>query len=175
MPAANGLSFAIGVAIDPPTGRLFAADANNNRVLSWPTAAAAQANSQAPDLVLGQADFTSLAANRGGPVSASGMNNPQGLGLNGQGRLYVADYNNNRVLEYDTPLSSATANRVFGQNGSFTTTNTAPVTANSLYAPESVALDVAGHLYVADYYNNRVLEYDRPLPLPKLFLPLVRR
>jgi hypothetical protein len=32
-----------------------------------------------------------------------------------------------------------------------------------------------GDLFVADTNNNRVLEYDHPLPLLGLFLPLVMR
>ncbi len=37
------------------------------------------------------------------------------------GDLYVAEFSNNRVLEYNAPLTNTTANHVFGQNGSFTT------------------------------------------------------
>src|SRR5207249_5388741 len=73
---------------------------------------------------------------------------------------------NNRVLEYDTPLTSdTTADRVFGQGGSFSTTtcNNGGVSADSLCTPVGVAVDGAGNLYVADSHNHRVLEYDTPL------------
>ena len=64
------------------------------------------------------------------------------------------------------PLSSGmAASRVFGQGGSFTSrlSNNGGVSANSLFGPGGVALDKQGHLYVADFRNNRVLEYDTPL------------
>ena len=73
---------------------------------------------------------------------------------------------NNRVLEYDTPLTTDTvADRVFGQGGSFTsnTCNLGGISASSLCNPYGVAVDAAGRLYVADASNSRVLEYDNPL------------
>jgi uncharacterized repeat protein (TIGR01451 family) len=82
------------------------------------------------------------------------------------GNLYVADFNNSRVLEYNTPLTTDTvADRVFGQAGSFTsgTCNLGGVSASSLCNPFGVAVDAAGNLYVADFNNHRVLEYDTPL------------
>jgi hypothetical protein len=55
-------------------------------------------------------------------VSANSLCEPGGLAVEGAGNLYVADSSNHRVLEYDTPLTSGTtADRVFGQGGSFTT------------------------------------------------------
>ncbi len=70
------------------------------------------------------------------------------------------------MLEYNPPLSNGTiAVRVFGQLGSFTTVNRndGGLTANSLYNPTNVAVDSSGNLYVADFNNNRVLEYKTPL------------
>ena len=75
------------------------------------------------------------------------------------------------MLEYNTPLTNATADTVFGQGGSFTTdsqcnydSDIAGVsTANDLCDPAGVAVDGSGNLYVADKGNNRVLEYNTPL------------
>ena len=55
------------------------------------------------------------------PATAEGLCFPEGVAVDGSGHLYVADTDNNRVLEYDTPLTKSTADRVFGQGGSFTT------------------------------------------------------
>ena len=43
-----------------------------------------------------------------------------------------------------------------------TTANATP-SADSLYDPVGLALDAHGNLYVADFDNNRVLEYDLPV------------
>jgi DNA-binding beta-propeller fold protein YncE len=95
------------------------------------------------------------------------LNGPEGVALDAQGNLYVADFENNRVLEYNDPLASGmAASRVFGQadftHGAINRGQANP-SANSLHFPHDVALDAQGDLYVADYQNNRVLEYDAPL------------
>src|SRR5258708_30185812 len=73
--------------------------------------------------------------------SADSLYFPLGVALDAQGNLYVADSFNIRVLEYDTPLTTdTTADHVFGQGGSFTTTAILPVTAASLFGPAGVAV-----------------------------------
>ena len=117
--------------------------------------------------------FTSNTPNNGG-LSASSLNFPCGVAVDSSGNVYIAD-ENNRVLEYNTPLTDGgrtprgSANLVFGQGGSFGSTGCnddtsggAP-TANDLCKPWGVAVDASGNLYVADTSNNRVLEYDTPL------------
>ncbi len=161
---ANRLNGAGGLAIDPKSGRLFVSDTYNHRILSWPNVQAL-ANSQAADLVLGQANFDSILPN-GGNLSASSLHEPRGLALDGAGNLYVADWANHRVLEYNAPItSSAAAARVFGQADftSYGANRNGGPAANTLYGPTDVAVDSAGNLYVSDGGNSRVLEYDAPL------------
>ena len=86
--------------------------------------------------------------------------------MDSHGNLFVADQDDNRVLEYNTPLTTDTvADEVFGQGGSFSTIaqNKGGVSASSLDGPNGVALDSSGDLYVADSGNHRVLEYNNPL------------
>jgi sugar lactone lactonase YvrE len=150
--------------VDPASGRLFVSDSTDGRVLSWANAAA-QANGQPADLVIGQPNLLALGANNGGR-SATSLDSPAGMAVDALGNLYVADYANNRVLEYNAPLSTGmAASHVFGQGGSFTTgsINNGGISANSLNGPQSIALDAHGNLYAADTRNNRVLEYDQPL------------
>jgi hypothetical protein len=81
------------------------------------------------------------------------------------GNVYIADASNNRVVEYNSPLTTDTvADRVFGQGGSFTsdTCNLGGISASSLCAPQATTLDAAGNLYIVDA-NSRVLEYNTPL------------
>jgi sugar lactone lactonase YvrE len=154
----------LGVAVHAPSGRLFVADTDNHRVLSWPNAPAL-ANSQPADLVLGQPSFFTATPNAAG-LSARSLKAPGSVALDEQGNLYVADTQNHRVLVYMAPLSSGmAASHVFGQGGSFTMAlnNNGGLSANSLSTPTGVAVDEQGNLYVADLGNHRVLVYNTPL------------
>jgi sugar lactone lactonase YvrE len=163
MDRANRIQLPQKAAVDPNSGRLFVADSDNHRVLSWRDAASL-ANSQAADLVLGQPNFSSTIANHGG-ISAASLFSPVGVAVDGQGNLYVADSGNHRVLFYSAPLTSGMpASRVYGQGGSFTSAidNNGGVSANSLSSPADLALDVQGNLFVADANNHRILQYNTP-------------
>jgi len=147
-----------GIAIDG-AGRLWVADYANQRVLEYDSPLTSTIASR----VFGQPNFTSNTPNNGG-VSASSLAWPGGIAVDGGGRLWVAEQAGNRVLEYDSPLTSAIASRVFGQpNFTSTTPNNGGLSASSLSHPNSVTLDSSGRLWVADGENNRVLEYDSPL------------
>lgn len=165
---ARSLNGIVDMAVDPKSGRFWAADSLNNRVLSWPSAAAIT-NGQPADIVLGQPDFSSKIPNFGGAGStptASNLNAPSGIVVDSVGNLYVSDTGNHRVLLYSTPIvSGQAASKVFGQtnftSGSANAGGT--VAANSLFSPFGVALDSVGNLYVSDYQNNRVVVYFAPL------------
>jgi sugar lactone lactonase YvrE len=150
--SANSLNGPQSVALDS-SGNLYVADTLNSRVLFYP------AGSTTATQVYGQGgSFSSGTVNNGG-ISANSLNTPFALTLDSSGDLYVADDKNNRVLFY--PYNSTTATRVYGQGGSFATNtaNNGGVSANSLNGPQSVAVDSGGNLYVADYFNSRVLSY----------------
>ncbi len=163
------------VAIDQSSvpNRVYVADPANSRVLGW-SSAAALSNGKAADLVIGQPDFFSTTCNNGG-VSASSLCFPTGVAVDGSGNLYVADNNNSRVLEYNTPFVNTgqagsgdrIADQVFGQGGNFTSAlcNQGALTlanAGTLCRPAAIAIDASGVLYVADQQNNRVLQYLLP-------------
>jgi len=167
-PSAIDLCDPSGVALDG-AGNLYVADFNNRRVLEYNTPLNASsgesgAGDATADAVFGQnGSFTTKTCNSGG-LSAGNMCVPTGLAVDGSGDLYVTDGFNNRVLEYNTPLTTDTiADRVFGTCGSFKKTACIDDSASSLTDPTGVAVDNAGHLYVADNQNNRVLEYAQPL------------
>jgi hypothetical protein len=145
--SATSLNQPNGVAVDG-SGGLYVSDEQNNRVLYYP------AGSTTATRVYGQPSFTTNTANNGG-VSATSLNLPFGMAVDGNGNLYVTDISNNRVLYY--PAGSTTASRVYGQPNF--TANNAGVSATSLYNPQSVAVDGGGALYVADFGNSRVLYY----------------
>jgi sugar lactone lactonase YvrE len=176
-PASNqGMCNPGGVAIDA-SGNLFVADTGNNRAIEID---APLAGTQDASRVFGQGgDFTASKCNRGATAPAAAtLCAPAGLMLDLFGDLWVADANNDRVLEYQPPFSSDTAAAtVIGQGdaGNFTTSGCdngiAPgdlfgLGADSLCAPAAVALDANVDLYVADTQNNRSMVYDGILATP---------
>jgi sugar lactone lactonase YvrE len=159
---ASNLYNPLGAAVDG-VGNLYVADYNNNRVLEYDSPSTTDT---VADRVFGQGgSFNTRTCNLGG-ISAASLCQPVGAAVGAGGNLYVADHDNNRVLEYDSPSTTDTvADRVFGQDGSFNTHTCnlgVGISATSLCVPNSVAMDGAGNLYVADSGNNRVLEYDSP-------------
>jgi NHL repeat len=170
---AAGLFFPAGIALDNGSSpaHLYVADQNNNRVLAW-NDAESFVNGAAADLVIGQPDFVTVVPPVTGgrqvcaAASSADLCFPRGVAVDSHSNLYVADTSNNRVLIYSKPFINGTvADRVLGQNGSFTSNgcNRHLITAQSLCGPVRVALDASDRLYVSDFGNNRVLEYEAPL------------
>lgn len=87
-------------------------------------------------------------------------------------RVYLADTDLNRVLGWSDIQqfrAGASADLVLGQPSLFTgqlidspQTCPQPPSATSFCRPSRVEVDPAGNLYVADSFNYRVLEFDRP-------------
>jgi adhesin/invasin len=139
-----------GVVVDP-SGTVYVADTNNNRVLGWTSAITS--NGQNANLVLGQTWFFSNSEG----VSSTTMSRPQDVGVNAAGRLYVADTNNNRVLGWDTVNGSGqAANFVLGQS-SFTV-NTKGTSSSRFSGPVSVR-GSESLTVIADTANNRIIGY----------------
>jgi uncharacterized protein (TIGR03437 family) len=151
----QGMRLPTSVASD---GNVLAvADTNNNRILIWrsiPTR-----NGQPADVVIGQDNFTSIRPPATDPKSLRG---PQGVWIH-NGKLFVADTQNHRVLIYNQiPASNgAAADIVLGQPDFFTTID--PNLANQILTasqeglrnPVSVMTDGV-RLYVADLGHNRI-------------------
>ncbi len=160
----NGKTETGATTLNVPTGLctvgkgLAVADAWNHRVLIWnhlPTA-----NNAIPDIVLGQSDFESSLANHGDDVpSASSMHWPYGV-YSCDGRLFVADTGNRRVLVWNSipTTNGQKADRVLGQND-FTTRdeNAGHEPSNmSMRWPHAITI-WKNYLCVSDAGNNRLL------------------
>jgi sugar lactone lactonase YvrE len=152
----------VGIAI-APSGRLYVADSNNNRVLSWPSATAATSG-QAADLVIGQPDFQTNGANQGG-LDEGSLHHPTFVTVDTAGNLWVADTFNHRVLQYEDPaVADVEADRVVGQTDFQTNEpDHLGLGPDGLNLPYGLAVDPSGNLWVADYGNNRILGYTTPL------------
>ena len=156
--SSTSLSNPTGIFVDS-TGALWVADSNNNRVLRFDAATTDPVTiaTLTADQVLGQGDFTTGAAN----TTSSTLSSPNGVCLDTGGRLYVADYANNRVLRFDGAAAlanGAAATVAFGQL--LFTTSTSGDLSTQMDNPYGVSVDAAGRLWVADFSNNRVLRFD---------------
>jgi hypothetical protein len=136
--------------------RLFVPDLANHRVLIWNTIPTT--NNAPADRVLGQSSMTTNGPNASSAaVGATGFSSPIAVYAAGN-TVAVADYLNNRVMVYSSPITAngQAANVVIGQP-TFTT-NTLGTTATGFSSPNSVAGD-GTRLLVTDRFNNRVFLY----------------
>jgi hypothetical protein len=150
-----------GLNIDD-AGNLWVADTGNQRVLRFANIAAVTTNGTSAAGVLGQADFFGNGPNRWGSAAANTMSAPYGLCTSGT-TLWVAEYNNSRVLRFANAASKANganADGVLGQADFASVSSNrggGGVAGNTLNSPGGVAADAAGTLYVSDSNNHRVL------------------
>jgi sugar lactone lactonase YvrE len=153
--AANTLSGPADVFVDAG-GRLWVADAGNNRVLRFDLASQLSNNAPA-GYVFGQPDFSTVTAS----TTQSTMSGPRGVFVDASSRLWVADSGNNRVLRFDNVTSKASGAPADGVLGQLTfLTSGAAAAALGMSLPASVTEDSAGNLWVADANNNRVLRFN---------------
>jgi len=156
--------------------QLALADPSNNRVLIWNTIPSCTptpcAITTAPDIVLGQPDFTSATANNGG-ISATSLSTPFYLATDGT-RLAVSDSLNNRVLIWNqypscTPVPCASTTPpavVLGQPDFVSSTANndgfggSSVSAQSLKLSYGVFFNGPNQLIVVDSNNSRILIFN---------------
>ncbi len=182
-----------GIAISS-SGRLFVADDGGHRVLSWPNADALTSCQSAdkiigtnvlvgPEAIAVDGDSTlyvadtldhtvkifALGANgnwalthtlgtsgvAGNQGSSTLLNYPRGLAVDEQGRLFVADDDDNRVVIFDPPFANheAFVDSIYaGDDG-------------GLAGPKALAIS-GDSLFIADYYDHRVLRFTGPFDHP---------
>jgi sugar lactone lactonase YvrE len=102
--------------------------------------------------------LTGKVKSNGGTVPiVGGLNNPEGLAVDGAGNVYVADTNQQRVFRID-PAGTMTT---FAGNGQYVFSGDGgPATAASLYEPHGLAIDGVGNVYISDYGHQRVRRVD---------------
>lgn len=152
LPDAGGSVGALG--LDGPQsggdgdGPFYVADRRNHRVLGFD--GVPDTDGVPASFVIGQPDFTS----NGSGVAADRLDSPSDCCVSG-GKLIVSDYNNNRVLIWNSlPTSDVPADVVVGQPDF--TSNAFGTSRTALFSPFRVAV-ANGRLFVGDGENNRVL------------------
>jgi sugar lactone lactonase YvrE len=144
--AANQFNYPSGVFVDG-SGNIYVADNGNNRIQKFPSGSTSATNG------------VTVAGGNGAGSSANQLNYPygtsylSGIYMDGNGNIYTADYNNNRVQKFPAGSTSATNGvTIAGGNGSGNA-------ANQFAGPSGVFVDGSGNIYVADYYNSRVQKF----------------
>lgn len=132
-----------GLAVDPE-GNLYIADSFNHRI-----------RRVTPDGTITSlnAGFSFSSQGDGGPALEAGMNRPQGVAVDKHGNLYIAEREGHRVRRIDRNgiITTVAGTGTTGYSG-----DGGPATQAKLNAPEGVAVDAAGNLYIADTLNNRI-------------------
>src|SRR5262249_47816296 len=126
-PSATGFDEPYAVAVDSTHHRLFVADGDNNRVLVYNLDSADHLLDKTADVVLGQTDMFNKRCNgESEEVSASSLCEPEQVAYDSaHNRLFVADVQNARILEYNASnlTSGMAAEHVLG-HAAMTTGNT---------------------------------------------------
>ena len=158
-PAASTLSAPYGVAFTPactPTetncniNGLLISDITYNRVLYIPTTngtfTAGSDNGKAATKVYGQPDFSTVTAGN----SNAEFSSPRGIAADADGRLYVADTGNNRVLILPDPNNP--------QTPTAGAQSTLPI--NGLNGPRGVFVNAStGEIWVANTNSGQAVDY----------------
>ncbi len=116
LPAANTLKNPSGLSYTNGGQKLFVSDTGNNRVLIFNVTTIT--NNMSAYEVIGQPDFISNTANQGVSQNAQTLYTPVGIDYDEiKNYLYVADFNNDRVLVFDlsVPGNNRSAIYVLGK------------------------------------------------------------
>jgi DNA-binding beta-propeller fold protein YncE len=139
------------IAIDGE-GRVYLADTYNNRIRRMDFAAGTVTTIAGN----GMAGF----GGDGGPATAAALNQPRDLELGPDGRLYIADTDNQRIRVVD--LATGVISTIAGSGAAGFGGDGGPAGAASFSRPFGIAFDREGNMYVADTFNNRIRKVVRP-------------
>jgi sugar lactone lactonase YvrE len=140
----SALNYPTGVAADS-SGNLFIADTQNNRIR--------EVSGATITTVAGNGNFTYTG--NGGPATSAGLEKPQGVAVDSNGTLYIADTDNNWIRA----VSGGTITAVAGTNAPGYSGDLGPATSARLWFPGGVATDPVGNVYIADSVNNVVRKF----------------
>ena len=138
-PATAKFNLPYGIAVDV-SGNLYVADTANNRIRKITPSGVV---STLAGSTQGFADGTGTAAQ---------FNNPWGMTLGPDGKLYVADPGNHRIRQVAPTTGNVTTVAGSGTSG----TAGGSLTAAQFNLPTDVSLDASGNLYVADWQNHLI-------------------
>jgi len=132
----------IGIAADA-NGNLYVSDSFNNRIRK----------------IAADGTVTTIAGNGNAgynttdtPAADAEFYGPQGLAVDAQGNIFVADFGNNVIRE----ITTAGMVKTIAGNGIAGYVDGAALTAAEFKSPTAIALDQSGNIFVADRDNNMI-------------------
>jgi hypothetical protein len=138
-----------GVAVDS-SGDLLISDAGNQRVRE------VSGSTGVINTIAGNGTYGY--SGNGGAATAAMISNPEQLALNGAGNLYIAEQAASVLVKVN--LSTGVISMVAGNGttgiGNAPKGDGGPATLAQLSAPQGVAVDAAGDIFIADSNNQRV-------------------
>jgi uncharacterized protein (TIGR03437 family) len=145
VPAASASLYSpAGVAADS-AGNLYIADSGNSRIR--------EVSGGVITTVAGSgAALDGGFSGDNGPATSAQVSNPAGVAVDAAGNLYIADSSNDRIRK----VSNGVLTTVVGTGTLGFAGDNGPATYAELSAPNGVAVDPAGNLYIADTGNNRI-------------------
>jgi sugar lactone lactonase YvrE len=99
----------------------------------------------------------------GGPAIEASLNGPNGVALDRDGNLFIADRNDNRIRKVEMTtgiITTVAGSGLFGPGTGSFSGDGGPATEATLDSPVAVAVDSDGHLFIADSSNHRVRRVD---------------
>jgi RHS repeat-associated protein len=98
----------------------------------------------------------------GGPATSARLYFPEGLELDTDGNLYIADTRNHRIRKVDINgiITTVAGSGPSGSSGGGFSGDGGLAIDATLWYPKAVAVDSAGNLYIADNTNRRVRRVD---------------
>lgn len=93
-----------------------------------------------------------------GLATAAKLNYPVDVVLDAQGNIYISDNGNCRIRKVTVAtgiITTVAGNGLTGFSG-----DGGAATAARIYWPQKITLDPQGHLFIADYQNNRIRRVD---------------
>ncbi|HTB31110.1 MAG TPA: T9SS type A sorting domain-containing protein, partial [Bacteroidia bacterium] len=91
-------------------------------------------------------------------ATAAELNYPSDVAIDAAGNIFIADQNNSRIRKVDHSTGIITT--VAGTGTAGYNSDGIAATAAKLYYPQSIAVDAAGNIFIADAYNNRIRKVD---------------
>ncbi|MDQ3009558.1 MAG: SMP-30/gluconolactonase/LRE family protein [Acidobacteriota bacterium] len=93
----------------------------------------------------------------GGPATSARFSTPNGMAVDANGNLYIADLFNDRIRKVD---SNGVITTFAGRFGGTFSGDGGPATEAGMFDVAGVAVDAAGNVFIADMDNNRIRKVD---------------